>query len=420
MADNRWVQTFASGAPAPSALRDELLKNAPLVIPTASEVATTALANCRALLVAGALFYYDSADTTSAHDGVSVLVSSDGRRYKLGKPQFVPYRVESYADDPPGSPSLGEAYLIGEAPSGAWAAHADEIAIYTVNGWVFINPDNVAGLVLYVADEDSSYQFTDAGWRKGLGASAVGDGSIRPNHLAGTIARVFSVENQTTNTPPGSPAEGNCYIIGPSPTGAWSGAAGRIAVYQDSAWVIFTPVEGWRAWDKSSDIDYVFNGSSWVSPLASAIAIPRIVSSFVSNAGTATVVGAGNGGSAPQQYSYSSTVAPTTAARRLPYTFLDLTFAATASGKKLVFQWDGVDLSTFNQSGFTCTLAIFRDSETSAILWCDPNKFRSRMMMLSADASSHVYRLAVTCSETLGTVMATLREMSFSVMEVAA
>lgn len=420
MADNRWVMAFASGAPSPSALRDELLKNAPLVIPTAAEVASTVLANCRALLVGGAHYFYDSTDTTSAHDGVAVLVSSDGRRYKLGAPRFVPYRVESYGDDPPGSPALGEAYLIGPAPSGAWAAHADEVAIYTVNGWAFILPDNMAGLILYVADEDASYQFTDSGWRKGLGASAVGDGSIRPNHLAATIARVFSVENQTTNTPPGSPVEGVCYVVGPSPTGAWSGAAGRVAIYQDGAWAIFAPAEGWRIWDKSLDLEYVFNGTAWFAPLLANQAITRVGTSFVGNAGTSTVVGASNSGSAPWQYAYSDTVAPTTAARRLAFDFLDVNFAASAAGRKLLFEWDGLNLPVLDQTSFTCTVAIFRDTEVNAIAWCNPNVFKNRLIVTAADASSHSYRLAVTVFETIGTVKATLKNMNFSVMEVSA
>ena len=33
------------------------------------------------------------------------------------------------------------------------------------------------------------------------------------------------VENMTTNAPPGSPADGVCYIVGGAPTGAWAGHA---------------------------------------------------------------------------------------------------------------------------------------------------------------------------------------------------
>jgi len=423
MADNDWTALFSGSGGVPAsghALRDGLLRNAPLIIPTAGEVTTTLLTGARALVVAGASFFYDAADTVSAHDGVAVLVSLDGRRYKLGKPQFVPNRVESYTNTPPGSPALGAAYLVGLAPSGAWAAHADDVAVYTVNGWAFINPDNIAGLILYVADEDSSYQFADSGWRKGLGASAVGDGSIRPNHLASSLPRIFSVENQTTSAPPVSPVDGSSYIIGPSPTGSWAGHGGKIAVFQDAGWAIFPPVEGWRVWDKALDAEYVFNGLAWISPILAQIAVPRIGTAFISNAGALGVAGASNSSGAAFQYVYSDGVAPTTSARRIIYDFLDISFAATAAGRKLVFEWDGVDLATFDQSFYTVTIAIFRDSEANAIAWCNPNLFKSRLMALSADGLSHVYRLAVTCIEPLGGVKPHLKNMSFSVMEVSA
>lgn len=419
MADNEWVNIFAAGAPAPGSLRDALLRSTELVIPAAATVATTSLAGCRALKVAGVSYFYDSTDTTSAHDGVSVLVSADGRRYKIGQPQFVPNRVESYTDTPAGSPALGEAYLVGAAPSGAWSAHADEIAIYTANGWAFIDPDNIAGSILYVADEDASYQFADSGWRKGLGASAVGDEAIRPEHLSEAISRSFAVENQTTNAPPGSPTANSVYVIGPSPTGDWAGNQGRIAVRNGTAWDIFTPAEGWRVWDKSLDAEYIFNGTAWVSPLNAAQAISRVASAYVTNAGLLAVTGAGNGSGATNLYAYSDGTAPTTSQRRISYNFLDLTFAATASGKKIVFEWDGVDLASFDQSAHTITIAVFRDAETSAMLWCNGNKF-NRLFALSADSVAHVYRLCVMVIETVGSTKATLKNMSFSIKEFAA
>ena len=63
--------------------------------------------------------------------------------------------------------------------------------------------------------------------------------------------------------PPGSPAEGARYIVGPSPTGAWSGQTGRIAAFQDGAWAFYAPQEGWRAWVADEDKLYVWNGAAW-------------------------------------------------------------------------------------------------------------------------------------------------------------
>jgi hypothetical protein len=70
----------------------------------------------------------------------------------------------------------------------------------------------------------------------------------------------------TANTPPGSPANGDRYIVGASPTGAWSGQAGRIAVWvnAESVWRFFVPKLGWRAWSAAAANYVRFNGSVWV------------------------------------------------------------------------------------------------------------------------------------------------------------
>lgn len=51
-----------------------------------------------------------------------------------------------------------------------------------------------------------------------------------------TQIRVVSVG---TNTPPGSPTNGDRYIVGASPTGAWTGQANKLARWLDSAWSFF-------------------------------------------------------------------------------------------------------------------------------------------------------------------------------------
>jgi hypothetical protein len=106
----------------------------------------------------------------------------------------------------------------------------------------------------------------------------------------------ISVINMTTNVPPGSPAEGDSYIIGPSPSGAWSGHAGKIASWY-SGWRIKTPKEGFRAWIQNLDRQYVYNGTSWVT-LSSITMIPP--SSAFSSDVTKLAAGfyAGGGGNA--------------------------------------------------------------------------------------------------------------------------
>ena len=55
----------------------------------------------------------------------------------------------------------------------------------------------------------------------------------------------LDVISRVIATPPGSPAAGDRYLVAASPTGAWSGQAGKITVYRSGAWAFITPKEGW-------------------------------------------------------------------------------------------------------------------------------------------------------------------------------
>lgn len=112
------------------------------------------------------------------------------------------------------------------------------------------------------------------------------------------------------NTPPGSPTQGDTYILGASPTGAWAGRANCIAGYFGTGWVFVpgnnsagTPItmgarqEGLRVWNKATDSMYTWSGSAWAPPaggsqlgIASAIASADVYPMF-DNFGT---MGSGN------------------------------------------------------------------------------------------------------------------------------
>lgn len=62
------------------------------------------------------------------------------------------------------------------------------------------------------------------------------------------------------NTPPGSPAAGDCHVIDAAPTGAWVGKTGQVAVYDDGAWRYGLPRTGWLAYCEADDSLYVFDG----------------------------------------------------------------------------------------------------------------------------------------------------------------
>jgi len=57
-------------------------------------------------------------------------------------------------------------------------------------------------------------------------------------------ASYFIAKDRDLTAPPGSPADGDCYIVAASPTGAWSGKAKSLAFYLNTAWAFVTPIEG--------------------------------------------------------------------------------------------------------------------------------------------------------------------------------
>lgn len=76
-----------------------------------------------------------------------------------------------------------------------------------------------------------------------------------------------TVKEIGTNTPPASPANGDAYVVGTSPTGAWAGKANNIARYSTIAagWEFYAPKQGWKVFDGSSTSGtfYTFNGTTW-------------------------------------------------------------------------------------------------------------------------------------------------------------
>ncbi|WP_334148030.1 DUF2793 domain-containing protein [Hyphomicrobium sp.] len=74
----------------------------------------------------------------------------------------------------------------------------------------------------------------------------------------------LAVIDKDLGTPPGSPAEGDRYIVGASPTGSWSGHATHVAAWQDGAWAFYVPAAGWLAWVSDESQSYLFAGGGWI------------------------------------------------------------------------------------------------------------------------------------------------------------
>lgn len=266
-----------------SLLRNLLVGRYPYSVATAAEVQDLVATDpdtgvtIRSIDLNGRLYRYDSTDTTSVHDGISVLVSYDNRRYKLDGADPLFYSViDRTLTAPPGSPAIGDTHLVATAATGAWATHDDKIAIYTARGWEFITPRT--GQLVYVQAEDAYVHSDNYGdWIVGFGTQSLPANSVPPSALIGKPIR-WEVENQTTNAPPGTAALGVQYIIGSAPTGAWSGNAGKIAICEVvNAFTIYTPRTGELAYDKNLAKEVRYSSSAWVAGADALVLIERKV-----------------------------------------------------------------------------------------------------------------------------------------------
>ena len=83
----------------------------------------------------------------------------------------------------------------------------------------------------------------------------------------------LTVLSRSVSSPPASPSGGDRYILPAGATGSWSGMANKVAAWQDGAWVVYTPREGWLAYVLDENRMIVFKAGSWVNA-AFDVAIP--------------------------------------------------------------------------------------------------------------------------------------------------
>jgi hypothetical protein len=74
----------------------------------------------------------------------------------------------------------------------------------------------------------------------------------------------LSVRDRDLTTPPGSPADGDRYIVAPGATGDWSGWDLNVALFTDGAWLRLPPRTGWRAWVEDEGALIVFDAAGWI------------------------------------------------------------------------------------------------------------------------------------------------------------
>ena len=78
----------------------------------------------------------------------------------------------------------------------------------------------------------------------------------------------LAVESRTLTAPPGSPADGACYIPAAGATGAWSGWDNQLALFSGGGWLKLAPVSGLKAWVKAERLTVTYEDGVWRAGIA--------------------------------------------------------------------------------------------------------------------------------------------------------
>lgn len=79
----------------------------------------------------------------------------------------------------------------------------------------------------------------------------------------------LAVDGAPADAPPSDPEQGSRWIVGSTPTGDWTGKAGRLAVFLDGGWRFHTPRSGWLVHVAETQTLLAYDGTGW-----SALATP--------------------------------------------------------------------------------------------------------------------------------------------------
>jgi hypothetical protein len=362
--DNEVISALpTTGAPSAPVLRNFLIKRVAYIFTSSEDPSTFDALDSdtgalpQALGFNGSIFWLDPNDTTSDHDGVAVIVTADGYRYKTAGDYDFKSVLSFTVTDPPANPALGDKYGVPAGATGDWSSHQDDLAVWTPNGWKFQIPT----IGQWVLDESVGgfISYTSSGWVYGPGARSFDAASIPFSAALGWGAK-FEVENQTTTAPP-TATKGLLYVVGASATGAWLGKDKQIAICEVSGtWTFYAPQNGWSVYDKSQSSSFTWNGTAWLSTAGTWI--DRKV---VSTASGSTTAPTGN-----TSYTYSNSTPPTTSVRRL-IDAVTLSFSAKKTGATLRLHYSA-DVSYAQAGGAgsgNLVIAIFRDSGTNAVAW---------------------------------------------------
>lgn len=85
----------------------------------------------------------------------------------------------------------------------------------------------------------------------------------------GRIGFHLSAKSKTTSAQPGTPTNGDTYILPAGSTGAaWAGNDGKVAVWDGAAWQFYTPSIGWQSYVEDTDVLTTYKAGGWSAGVA--------------------------------------------------------------------------------------------------------------------------------------------------------
>lgn len=222
-----------------------------------------------------------------------------------------------------------------------------------------------------------------------LGAPELVSAQATPETTVNEIVRYLEafatraiVKDRDLATPPGSPADGDAYLVAGSPTGAWTGQAAKIAIYINTAWVFVAVKEGFEIEVEDEDEAFTYRGGTWV----------------------ASDTGGGGGGGGAWQLQWSPlmneppTSNPATIDTRNSRPCLDFD---TTTQETAIFS--GVLPADYGGGGVTVSLYVAMTSATSGTVGFDLAFERTDASSLDIDSDSFASAVTVTATTVPGT-----------------
>lgn len=74
----------------------------------------------------------------------------------------------------------------------------------------------------------------------------------------------LAVKARDVNAAPAAPAEGDAYLVGASPSGAFAGHANCVAAFDSGGWEFRAPRAGFRVFVESGGLLLLFDGTAWI------------------------------------------------------------------------------------------------------------------------------------------------------------